>query len=56
MLSANTVAQKPAGNLNPLSSFEHGVLLEFLAGPIWFCAHTGEAAPDNAANAMMASK
>jgi len=56
MPSANTVAQKPAGNVNPLSSFEHAVLLDFLGGSTWFCAHTGEATADNVANAMMTNK
>src|SRR5271157_1256303 len=56
MPSANTVAQKPAGNVNPLSSFEHAVLLDFLGGLSWFCAHTGEATADNVASAMMTNK
>src|SRR5580693_412553 len=45
MPSANIVAQKPAGSVNPLSSFEH-----------LFCAHTGEAMEDNVESAMMTNK
>jgi hypothetical protein len=30
--SANTVAQKPAGNVNPLSLGEHDLLLVFFPG------------------------
>ncbi len=52
MPSANTVAQKPAGNVNPLSLFEHAVLLELLGGLSWFCAHIGQAAANNVANAL----
>src|SRR5580658_9123783 len=56
MPSANTVAQKPAGNFNPLSSFEHAVLLDFLGGLSWFCAHTEEATSANVASAMTTNK
>jgi hypothetical protein len=35
MLSAKTVAQKPAGNFNPLSSFGHAWLLASAAGLDW---------------------
>lgn len=36
MPSANTVAQKPAGIFNPLSSFEHDAFLCFWGGLGWF--------------------
>src|SRR5258706_7546978 len=56
MASANTVAQKPAGNFNPLSSFGHASPLASAAGLGWFLAGASElpayitASATNAAN------
>jgi len=53
MPSANTVAQKPAGNFNPLSSFEHAEPAEFLAVLDWFCAAIEEITTDTVASEPM---
>ncbi len=42
MSSANTVAQKPAGNFNPLSSFGHASPLASAAGLGWLSAGANE--------------
>src|SRR5580698_558090 len=40
MPSANTVAQKPAGNFNPLSSLGHALLVVAASALTWLCANT----------------
>jgi hypothetical protein len=51
MPSANTVAQKPAGNVNPLSSFGHDWLLGSAAGLDRFPAGANEPLTHIAASA-----
>src|SRR6266404_6140816 len=54
MSSAKTVAQKPAGNFNPLSSLEHAWLLASAAGLDWFCVGANELPMHIAASATRA--
>src|SRR5882724_3178542 len=48
MPSANTVAQKPAGNSNPLSSCGHAWLLVCALRLLAFCANAAELTTHNA--------
>src|SRR5713101_8291628 len=54
MPSAKTVAQKPAGNCNPLSSFRHACVLPSAAGLDWFRADTNRLPPYSAVTATRA--
>src|SRR5277367_5938240 len=55
MLSANTVAQKPAGRVNPLSLLGQAVLPAFIAEPAWFCAESIALTTHNATRTIMAN-
>jgi hypothetical protein len=54
MPSAKTVAQKPAGSFNPLSSFGHAWLVAPTAALDWFWADSRELPRYNAASATTA--
>src|ERR1700730_1399377 len=54
MSSAKTVAQKPAGNVNPLSSWGHAWRFASAAGLDWFRAGANELPMDTAASATTA--
>jgi hypothetical protein len=56
MPSANTVAQKPLGNFNPLSSFGHAWLLDCGDGLEWFSAGAKELPTYIAPSATRAGK
>src|SRR6266852_1927332 len=54
MPSAKTVAQKPEGNCNPLSSFGHDCVLPSAAGLDWFRADTNRLPPYSAVSSTRA--